>query len=174
MQLEVGNLSDVDVSDNDGGLDVAAWRCFGDGRPGHVAILAQCTVEAAKWEDKTVDLPPNQWSTWIKMGRPPIVALVIPFVVPVDAKVWSRMSYRTDLILDRIRLCELLDGVDLTGFGEYQEMRQFTEAESRAITNATGTTPPASQKKQAGAKKVAKPRIGARRGPVRKRKTEPQ
>lgn len=172
MKLEIGNLSDVDVSDNDGGLDVAAWRCFGDGRPGHVAILAQCTVEVAEWEGKTVDLPPNQWSTWIKMGRPPVVALVIPFVLPVDAKVWSRMAYRTDLIVDRIRLCELLDGADLIQFPEYDEMKQFVTVERKAITDAIATPPPAGQLKKAGATKAASPRIAKRRGPVKKRKTE--
>jgi hypothetical protein len=47
---------------------------------------------------------------WIRFGADPITALVIPFVVPLSDDRWSEMRYTVSVILDRLRICELLEG----------------------------------------------------------------
>jgi hypothetical protein len=84
MKLDIGSLADTDAILNDGGLDVAVWRAFSDGHPGHLCILAQCTVQV-DYEDKIHDIQPMEWLSWIRFGRPPMSTLVIPFVIPADA-----------------------------------------------------------------------------------------
>ena len=41
-----------------------------------------------------------------------MTALVIPFVVPLSDDRWSEMRYTVSVIVDRMRLCELLEDVD--------------------------------------------------------------
>jgi hypothetical protein len=142
MGLEIGSLSDVDGVDNDGGVDVAAWRSFGDGRPAHLCVLAQCTVEVEYDKTHKVhDVEPMQWFAWMRFGRPPMSALVVPFVIPQDAKLWARLSARCDLLLDRVRLAELLNPQDLTEFDEYKEMQDFIVRERELMLTALAAEP---------------------------------
>jgi len=164
MGLEVGSLSDVDTADNDGGLDVAAWRPFGDGQAAHVAVLAQCTVEV-EYDGKANDIATNEWARWIAFGRPPMSALAIPFVVPVDAKAWMRLAGRVDLVLDRMRLVELLDSESLTAFSEYAAMQAFVESERDALLTSLASPLPE------GKKRDARPKVARRRKPVRRSST---
>jgi hypothetical protein len=160
MGLEIASLSDVDDVDNDGGLDVAAWHGFGDRQPGHIAVLAQCTVEV-EYEKKAKDLEPMQWLSWIRFGRPPMSALAIPSVVATDAKQWIRLADRVDLILDRMRIVELLDVDALREFSEYEEMRSFIETERKAMLEALAVPPPSDKKRN------RHPKVARRRKPVK-------
>lgn len=162
MGLEIGSLSDVDDVDNDGGLDVAAWRAFGDGHPGHIAVLAQCTVEVS-YEHKAKDLEPMQWAGWIRFGRAPMTALAIPSVVAADAKVWMRLATRVDLMLDRMRIAELLDVEALAAFPEHEEMRAFISAERKAMLQALA------EPQAAGRRQDRRPKVAPRRKSVKKR-----
>jgi hypothetical protein len=159
MGLELGSLSDVDDVDNDAGLDVAAWRPFGDGQPGHLAVLAQCTVQVA-FETKAKDLEPNDWNGWMRFGRVPMTALVIPFVVAVDAKLWMRLAGRVDLMLDRMRLLELLDMEALVAYPEYEAMKSFIVAERDAMRQSL-----TAEFGDGGMNR--RPKIASRRKPVR-------
>jgi hypothetical protein len=148
MSLETGSLADTDTVLNDGGVDVVAWRSFSDGHPGHLCILAQCTVQVVDYAGKIHDIEPLEWLSWIRFGRPPATALVIPFVIPADAMTWPRLSKRADLIIDRTRLLELLDGSDLTGFPEWLEMADFIVKERNEIATrlAAPVTPTGTKK----------------------------
>jgi hypothetical protein len=148
MGLETGSLSDVDDVDNDGGVDVSVWRSFGDGRPGHLCVLAQCTVEVEYVKSHKVhDVEPNQWFAWIRFGRPPMSSLVVPFVIPQDAKLWARLSSRCDLLLDRMRIAELIVPDDLKQFDEYAEMQAFVGREREAMLMALEVETPADRRK---------------------------
>jgi CRISPR-associated Cas5-like protein len=127
MGLGVGVVrEDVDDDDKDGGIDVAAWHPFADGAPSFPVFLIQVTTEAT-YERKPGDVVPEQWISWIRFGREPQIGLSVPFAIPIDAKVrLSKLRYSANLLLDRLRLCQLLDPGDLSVFDEYEFMRRWT------------------------------------------------
>lgn len=97
----------------DGGVDVVAWRPFVDRRAKYLIILAQCTIQRDfRW--KAHDIEINQWIHWIQFGWPPDVLLAIPFAVPLGSPIWDDMHYTASVVLDRMRLCELLQDVDVS------------------------------------------------------------
>lgn len=95
----------------DGGVDVVAWQPFRDGRTSYPLILAQCTLQM-RYQRKGSDIELDLWKAWIRFGADPMTALVIPFVVPLSDDRWSEMRYTVSVIVDRMRLCELLEDVD--------------------------------------------------------------
>jgi hypothetical protein len=97
----------------DGGLDVVVWRAFGDRRSGFLVVLAQCTVQL-DWPWKTRDLLADVWRGWIDFGKDPHLVLAIPFVVPLGYDKWDELRRAVDTVVDRLRLCELLNAQALT------------------------------------------------------------
>jgi hypothetical protein len=92
----------------DGGVDVIAWWRFADERHGAPVLLAQCTVQLA-WEDKLHDIDLVLWEKWIDFATvPPQRALVIPFAVSRAASTWNDRTSVAGVIIDRVRLMELL------------------------------------------------------------------
>lgn len=127
---------DVDDDDKDGGIDVAVWRPFADKSPSFMVWLAQCTVQAT-FERKTGDVTPNRWATWINFGTPPTSVLSVPYAIPSDAKVRAQLNYKVNLLLDRLRLCELLNRTDvLQEFAEYSFLAEWVEKELAATRSA--------------------------------------
>jgi hypothetical protein len=116
----------------DGGLDVAAWRPFRDGRPGFAVVLAQVTCEMT-YEAKAARIPINQWKGWIEFGSTPSTALVVPFAIPAADERWETLRNADHIILERVRLCELLAGVDLAEFDEWNAMQEFVQKERQAL-----------------------------------------
>ena len=104
----------------DGGVDVVVWRPFKDGREGFITILAQCTV-ALDWEGKGRDIIEDIWRGWIDFGKDPVTCLVVPFVIPHPFEKWDELRRTVTFVLDRLRLCELLDGVTLSNESEVSE-----------------------------------------------------
>jgi hypothetical protein len=92
----------------DGGLDVVVWRPFRDERQGFVVILAQCTI-AKDWFDKAKDIVKDVWRGWIDFGKDPTTCLAVPFVVPHSFGKWDELRRTVTFLLDRLRLCELLE-----------------------------------------------------------------
>lgn len=92
----------------DGGVDVVAWWRFADGRHGAPVLLAQCTVQIT-WENKLNDVELVLWEKWIDFATvPPQRALVIPFAVSRTASTWNDRTSVAGVIIDRLRLLELL------------------------------------------------------------------
>ena len=92
----------------DGGVDVVVWRHFRDARSGFPILLAQCTIQI-EWRPKTRDVSLTLWSDWIRFVATPQKALVIPFAVPDNKSWWEARNRAAGVIVDRLRLCELLD-----------------------------------------------------------------
>lgn len=157
MGLEVGVVrEDVDADDKDGGIDVAAWRPFADRGPSFPAYLIQVTTQIT-YERKPGDVVPEQWIAWIRFGREPQVGLSVPFAIPPDAKVrLSKLRYSTNLVLDRLRLCELLHDREMTRFQEHGAMAAWTDEEADRIKAALAERPPG-----------RRPRLAKRRRPRR-------
>jgi hypothetical protein len=94
---------------SDDGVDVVVWRHFADGRAGFPVVLAQCTIQL-KWRPKTTDILLELWGDWIRFVTPAQKALVVPFRHP-RAELVARPNSNRRMILDRMRLCELLNAV---------------------------------------------------------------
>lgn len=97
---------------NDGGVDVVVWWRFADGRAGSPVLLAQCTVQL-EWSEKVSDIDVDLWGKWIDFDTvPPQTALVIPFAVNRASPQWNDRTVTAGMIIDRLRLIELLNELD--------------------------------------------------------------
>ena len=92
----------------DGGVDVVVWHPFRDGRTGFVVILCQCTV-AHDWTPKAKDIVPGIWNGWIDFGRDPLTAIAVPFSIPQAFNQWDELRRTVNIILDRMRIVELIE-----------------------------------------------------------------
>lgn len=120
---------------NDDGVDVVVWRPFGDGRTGFPVILAQCTVrrDPGSWVDKARECDAVTWVGWVDFGRPAQTCLALPFAVPSVSDRWDQLRRATNIVLDRMRISELLDGVELD---DEQEICKWVERELEAMRMA--------------------------------------
>lgn len=89
----------------DGGVDVVAWRSFGDGRRGFPVVLVQCTLQR-DYVAKSRDIDLRTWSGWLAFDSDPLCALALPFTVARD-ETWNEMAANV-IVLDRLRLSHLL------------------------------------------------------------------
>jgi hypothetical protein len=101
----------------DGGVDVVAWRPFGDKKPGFPILLVQCTLQAAI-EVKARDIEVRTWSTWLQMEVDPVGALAVPGTVRAG-ELWDSISTRV-MLFDRCRLAALCgDRGEIQGCSEW-------------------------------------------------------
>jgi hypothetical protein len=122
------------TSYNDAGVDVVVWWRFADQRAGFPVVLAQCTVQIA-WEQKVDDIKLVLWEKWIDFDTvPPQKVLVIPFADRRDHPLWQDRTASAGVILDRVRLIELLGelGCDELSALTDQRVRDWTASELRA------------------------------------------
>jgi hypothetical protein len=122
------------TSYNDAGVDVVVWWRFADGRAGFPVLLAQCTVQVA-WERKVDDIKLVLWEKWIDFDTvPPQKALVIPFADRRDHPNWQDRTASAGVILDRVRLIELLGELSCDELGALtdERVRDWTASELRA------------------------------------------
>ena len=122
------------ASYNDAGVDVVVWWRFADERAGFPVLLAQCTVQIT-WEKKLDDVKLPLWQKWIDFDTvPPQKALVIPFADRRDHPNWQDRTALAGIILDRVRLVELLDELDCDELGTLvgDHARSWTLAELQA------------------------------------------
>ena len=113
----------------DGGVDVIAWRPFRDGRAGYAIVLCQCTAQL-NWVPKAKDIVLGQWRGWIDLGLDPLTALAVPFAVSTTFDRWDELKRTVNIILERIRLCELLSLVPIE---RLEDIRRWTEAERELL-----------------------------------------
>lgn len=112
----------------DGGVDVVAWLPFSDSVNGFPVVLVQTTL-SKRYSGKARDISKGVWLSWLELRADPIVALVIPFDVPFDSDQWFEISCDAQLILDRMRLCELLDGTPSGDLDSVDEIRAWTDSQ---------------------------------------------
>ena len=109
----------------DGGVDVVVWHPFRDGRSGFVVILCQCTV-ADNWTPKAKDIVPEIWNGWIDFGREPLTAIAVPFALPPAFDRWDELRRTVNIILDRMRLVEL---IEVSGVEDLASIREWNDKE---------------------------------------------
>jgi hypothetical protein len=99
---------------NDHGLDVASWQAFGDMRSGYPILLCQCTLKEKPGEllEKAREVQSGEWGRLLDVREGTLMAaLAIPHVLEPGFEHWEELRGNTDLILERMRLLGLLEGV---------------------------------------------------------------
>ncbi|MFI2365671.1 hypothetical protein [Promicromonospora sp. NPDC019610] len=131
MGLELRNKGAVPTEPHDAGVDVIAWKAFTDKRTGFNTFLVQNTVQ---WEfrKKPRDVIPTMWFEWITWTALPSVGFAIPFAMPLGDPWWKYVTSETTIVMDRGRLLEALDGVEPTGWAEWQRFNDFVSAQLEA------------------------------------------
>lgn len=114
----------------DGGVDVVVWNPFKDSRTGFVVVLCQCTVEL-NWPPKAKDIVIGSWCGLIDFGLHPLTVLAIPFAVPRSFDKWDELRRTVNIILDRMRLCELIQ-VELVD--DLEKIAKWAEAERKLLS----------------------------------------
>jgi hypothetical protein len=100
------------VQRKDHGLDVAAWRDFGDRRAAHPVILCQCAL-GEKLIGKAREVVPSEWDGLLHLRENTISAgLAVPHALPPDYSHWEELRRNTDLVIERTRLLALLENED--------------------------------------------------------------
>ena len=102
----------------DGGVDVVAWKGFGDKRTGFPIYLVQCTLQR-DFLSKSRDIDLRLWAGWLEMDRDPLAILAVPKTIP-PGELWNEISANA-IILDRIRLieyCNFSNSSEIQGYLE--------------------------------------------------------
>jgi hypothetical protein len=96
-------------------LDVIAWIPFGDARSGQIIVLVNCAA-GGKWERKSTELKGyvDIWREHINWATPPLTAFAFPHVCAVDTE-WLRLSRAAGILLDRLRISDMLGQVEPAG-----------------------------------------------------------
>ena len=114
----------------DAGVDVVVWRPFKDSRTGFLIILCQCTVEF-NWPPKAKDIVIGNWCGLIDFGLHPLTVLAIPFAVPRTFEKWDELRRTVNIVLDRMRLCELIEFEHLENL---EEIKKWALAERKLLS----------------------------------------
>jgi hypothetical protein len=105
MREPWGGLTGVSPDVKDHGLDVIAWRPFGDDRPGQPVVLCQCAIGTDFWEKKVDDAAWRMVIKFIVRPTPAIAFPVIPYVSePWERSRWAGASISGGLMFDRLRI----------------------------------------------------------------------
>lgn len=94
-----------DEDKNDDTLDIAAWKPFDDLRSSQLVVLMQCGI-GKKFEAKSNTLRLKAWEKYIHWGAQPVPGFAVPSIIP--AKRWADLALNGELLIDRIRIYNLL------------------------------------------------------------------
>jgi hypothetical protein len=86
-------------------VDIIAWKPFTDGRSSQLVLLTQCAA-GHNWKTKLTSLRYERWCQYIHWACKPIKAFSIPKVI--SEKQWHDYSVDAGLLIDRLRICNLL------------------------------------------------------------------
>lgn len=128
----------------DHGLDVVAWRPFRSLRHGHPTVLCQCTIgKQATLVAKARETVAAEWNMLLALSTASLTtALAVPHVLPPDWTHWSELTCNTELVLDRLRIWELLDPCQRVALGADPVLIAALAA-MRAVTGGSASTPAA-------------------------------
>lgn len=99
---------------NDRGLDVLAWKPFGDNRGNQIIIMMQC-AGGANWTSKTGDVVLRAWTEkYITFGCFPTRGFSTAVTIS-EKEIFEEVSFETNLLFDRPRLIKNLIGQPVEG-----------------------------------------------------------
>lgn len=94
---------EVDAYAKDSGLDIVAWKAFGDKRAGQVVLLLQCGA-GYHWKNKK-PVPKIVWQNYISWSSTFLTGMVMPIIINEDK--WTYFCGIYELLFDRARLFRL-------------------------------------------------------------------
>ena len=89
----------------DRGVDIIAWKKFGERRSSQFIILAQCAA-GKHWQNKTRDLPKESWEQYIHWACNFVTAFFVPCIIPDS--LWHDISREAGILFDRVRIINFL------------------------------------------------------------------
>lgn len=90
------------ASDKDRGIDIVAWKTFGDSRNSNLYVLMQCAA-GANWQDKSVMPYMASWRRFINWNTSTTIpAISITQIIESDD--WTNAVDQLGFIMDRARL----------------------------------------------------------------------
>jgi hypothetical protein len=114
----------------DGGVDVVAWKPFSDRKAAYIVILAQCTIRT-NWVPKAKDIIDMVWLAWLDTGRPVVIGLAIPFIIPPQFDRWDMLRRTVGVVFDRLRICQYLS---TSSSADHGAMVSWANAETAKLT----------------------------------------
>jgi hypothetical protein len=102
-------LSGAAIRRADGGIDVVAWRAFGDERTNGPIAAVQVTFES-DLRGKSLEIAGNELDRWIEIARP-VPVLAVPVDGMDDPDLYVELSSRV-VVLDRWRLLKSLEDAE--------------------------------------------------------------
>jgi len=122
---EPNNIGDKDTGD--GGLDIVAWRALpDDNSPGNLICFAQCACSPDEWEGKLFDAHIDKWRHIIDFVHFPANIMFIPLCFRSSNGDWfNKSEIRSSIVLDRLRICKLLENAVIPDFDFYQTVDEF-------------------------------------------------
>jgi hypothetical protein len=103
--LETKGHEDPKKTDKDGGVDIIAWKDFGDKRTNKIVVLIQCGAGKHFDKKKPINLP--KWGRWVHWSFEPLTGMTTPKIIR-DNHEWQNLSDWYKLILDRPRLTRFI------------------------------------------------------------------
>lgn len=92
----------------DRGVDIIAWRSFGDGRKSKVVALFQCAA-GANWKSKLLEVPMTAWRTYISWADSiPMKGFATPAVI--EDEIFFESMLTGGLMFDRPRIYRNIKG----------------------------------------------------------------
>lgn len=92
--------------DKDKGVDVVAWKGYGDKRDNQIVLLLQCG--AGFHFDTKKPISVVAWREFIRWSACPVQGIMVPVVISIDDWLETRDDY--NLIFDRVRIHLALHG----------------------------------------------------------------
>lgn len=95
---------------NDGQVDIAAVRPFGDARSAFPVLLGQCATGVTDWKSKASRPNLDRWRIALQFTCHPTKLFAVPFSLD-DKSFWEATVESAGLVLDRSRICRALPTV---------------------------------------------------------------
>jgi hypothetical protein len=116
------------------------WRVFRDARSGFSVMLVQCTI-ARDFEKKSKDIDDRFWRAILGLQAEPITALALPYCIPEeDDNDWILACRRMQVVLDRMRLCELLESAEPSSAPHRHEIGTWVQLKFDQLSFAPSAT----------------------------------
>ena len=87
----------------DRGVDLIAWKSFGDKRPSQLIILFQCS-SGYDWRNKLFEININAWKKYINFGEYVTKGFCFPKIISPNEEDYEEITVDAGIIIDRIRI----------------------------------------------------------------------
>ena len=109
-----GDYSEKDTGD--GGLDLLAFKFFGDNLSSNMICFAQCACGPERWIKKQYEASKFKWTSQISFYHPPANYMFTPVCFRQPNGNWFQDKIYESILVDRLRICRNLNDNDIKKF----------------------------------------------------------